>query len=73
VRQSYSEVQISRSAEARSESSLCDIKQLVQVDLFDSELEAARELLKHKFVRAAGAIAGVLLENTWHRSVKTTT
>ena len=41
---------------------LFDIKQLVQADIFDSELEAARELLKHKFVRAAGAIAGVVLE-----------
>jgi hypothetical protein len=30
--------------------------------LFDSELDAARELLKNKFVRAAGAVAGVVLE-----------
>ena len=35
---------------------------IVQADLFDSELEAARELLKNKFVRAAGMIAGVVLE-----------
>lgn len=47
---------------ARFESSLFDIKQLVQADLFDSELDAARELLKNKFLRPAGAIAGVVLE-----------
>ena len=31
-------------------------------DLFDSELEAASELAKNKFFRAAGAVAGVVLE-----------
>lgn len=46
----------------RFESSLFDIKQLVQADLFDSELDAAKELTKHKFFRAAGALAGVVLE-----------
>ena len=35
---------------------------MVQADLLDSELEAASELLKHKFMRAAGAVAGVVLE-----------
>jgi hypothetical protein len=47
---------------ARFDTSLFDIRQLVQADLFDSELEAARELAKHGFVRAAGAVAGVVLE-----------
>jgi hypothetical protein len=46
----------------RFESSLYDIRQLVQADLLDSELDAARELLKHKFMRAGGAVAGVVLE-----------
>lgn len=50
------------SAQLRFESSLFDIRQLVQADLFDSELEAARELARKKFLRAAGAIAGVVLE-----------
>jgi hypothetical protein len=54
---------ILKSAEARFESSLFDIKQLVQADLFDSELDAARELNKKGFMRGAGAIAGVVLEN----------
>ncbi len=56
------QTQILESAEARFESSLTDIRQIVQADLFDSELEAARELLKCGFDRAAGAVAGVVLE-----------
>jgi hypothetical protein len=53
---------IIEATKARFESSLFDILQLVQADLFDSELDAARELAKHKFTRAAGALAGVVLE-----------
>lgn len=53
---------ILKSAEAYFESSLFDIKQLVQADLFDTELDAARELNKKGFIRGAGAIAGVVLE-----------
>jgi len=53
---------ILESAEVRFESSLFEIKQLVQADLFDSELDAARELNKKGFTRGAGAIAGVVLE-----------
>jgi len=53
---------ILRSVKARFESSLFDIHQLVQADLFDSELDASIELAKNKFTRAAGALAGVVLE-----------
>jgi hypothetical protein len=53
---------ILKSCKARFESSLFEIRQLVQADLLDSELDAARELAKHKFYRAAGAVAGVVLE-----------
>ena len=53
---------ILRSANSRFESSLFDIKQILQAHLFDSELDAARELSKNGFLRAAGAIAGVVLE-----------
>lgn len=56
------QLNILKSAEQRFESSLFDIKHLVQADLFDSELEAAKELTKKGFVRGAGAIAGVVLE-----------
>ncbi|ATC33373.1 hypothetical protein CA606_14100 [Caulobacter vibrioides] len=53
---------ILKAAERRFESALFDIRQLVQADLFDSEIGSARELLKNKFLRAAGAVAGVVLE-----------
>jgi hypothetical protein len=56
------QIAIVKSVKARFESSLFDIRQLVQADLFDSELDAAEELAKHKFGRAAGAVAGVVLE-----------
>jgi len=53
---------ILESVKGRFESSLFDIRQLVQADLFDSELDAAKELAKNKFARSAGALAGVVLE-----------
>lgn len=53
---------ILQAADRRFRSSLFEIKQLVQADLFDSELDAGRELAKNGFLRAAGAIAGVVLE-----------
>jgi hypothetical protein len=56
------QLDILRACKTRFESSLFDMRQLVQADLFDSEIEAARSLLKHGFGRAAGAIAGVVLE-----------
>jgi hypothetical protein len=58
----YTQCAILASIEARFESTLFDIKQLVQADLLDSELEAARELSKGGYLRAAGAVAGVALE-----------
>jgi hypothetical protein len=56
------QLNILKSAQQRFTSSLFDIRQLVAADLFDSEIEAARALVKNKFLRAAGAIAGVVLE-----------
>lgn len=53
---------ILKSCEKRFESSLFDIKQLLQADLFDSEIKVAEELNNKGFIRAAGAIAGVVLE-----------
>ncbi|MDR2967489.1 MAG: hypothetical protein LBU74_06035 [Methanobacteriaceae archaeon] len=53
---------ILKSVSSRFTSSLFDIQQLVQADLFDSELDAAKELTKKGFIRGAGAIAGVVLE-----------
>lgn len=56
------QVSILKAVQARFDSSLFDIQQLVRADLFDSELDAARELSKNGFHRAAGAVAGVVLE-----------
>lgn len=53
---------IMKAVKSRFESSLFDIRQIVQADLLDSELEAADLLVKHGFVRAGGAIAGVVME-----------
>ncbi len=53
---------ILKAVKKRFESSLFDIRQLVQADLFDSELDASGELAERGFLRAAGAMAGVVLE-----------
>lgn len=62
INQFEQQLNILKSLERRFESSLFDISQLVQADLFDSELDSAKELNKNKFTRGAGAIAGVVLE-----------
>lgn len=54
--------EILKSAKRRFTSSLFDIRQIVRADIFDSELDGAKELLKNGFLRAAGAIAGVVAE-----------
>jgi len=46
----------------RLNSSLFDIRELAQADLFASELDAAESLARSGFRRAAGAWVGVLLE-----------
>jgi hypothetical protein len=56
------QVAIVEAARTRFASSLLDIRQVLQADLFDSELQAAEHLAKYKFFRAAGALAGVVLE-----------
>ena len=58
----FNQLDILKSVEARFDSTLFDIKQFVQADLFDSELDTAGELASHGFLRAAGAVAGVVLE-----------
>jgi hypothetical protein len=56
------QVQIVSAARQRLDSSLFDIRSLVQADMFDNELDAADELNNKGFGRGAGAIAGVVLE-----------
>jgi len=53
---------ILRAAENRFESSLFDIRQLVQANILDSEIDIARVLRKSGFLRAAGAVVGVVIE-----------
>lgn len=43
---------------------LSAIKSIVQAELFDSELDQARELAKNGFILAAAVVAGVVLETT---------
>lgn len=57
------QVAIVEAAKSRFKSSLYEIRQLVAADLFDSELAAAEELAKKGFLRPAGVVAGVVLEN----------
>ena len=56
------QLSIVKSIKDRFQSSLFDIHRLAQADLFDSELDAAKDLAKNKFARAAGTVAGVVLE-----------
>jgi hypothetical protein len=64
------QIRILLSAKSRFTSSIFDLKQIVQADIFDSEIEAAKELLKNGFIRAAGAIAGVVLERHLHHIIE---
>lgn len=61
------QVQIIESLNSRFSSSLFDITQLVQADVFDSEIDSAKELNKKGFLRAAGAICGVVIEKHLHQ------
>lgn len=56
------QLNILKSAQRRFDSSLFDIEQLIQADLFDSEIDVATELNRKGFMRGAGAVAGVVLE-----------
>jgi hypothetical protein len=56
------QVKILESILHKYDSLLFDISHIVQYQLFDSELESARELNNKGFYRGAGAVAGVVLE-----------
>lgn len=53
---------IVQSLKERFDSSLYEIKQLLQAGIFDSEIATARELHKKGFLRAFGALCGVVME-----------
>ena len=56
------QIAILESVQQRFKSSLFDMRQVVQADVFDSELDSAKGLVKSGFYRAAGAVAGVVME-----------
>ncbi len=56
------QLMILKSVKVKFESSLFNIKQLLQADLLDSEIDSSKELLKNGYLRASGVIAGVVLE-----------
>jgi hypothetical protein len=62
IRNFQQQLSIVKGLQRRFESSLFDIRLHLQAEMFDDELEAAMYLLKNRFLRAAGAMAGVVLE-----------
>ncbi len=56
------QLNIVKSLRRKYKSSLLGIKQILQAQLFDSEIETAQELCDNGFLRAAGVVAGVVLE-----------
>ncbi len=47
----------------RLDNVLFQMEQLLQAELLDQQLQAARQLAKNQFSRSAGAICGIVLEN----------
>ena len=45
------------------DSSLSNVRGILEAKLFDNELDSARHLLENGYLRASGAICGVILEN----------
>ena len=56
------QLNIVRAAKETLGSALIDLTSILQADLFDSEIDSARALAKSGFLRAAGAICGVVIE-----------
>jgi len=56
------QIEILNSCKAIIDSKLSDIEGVLQSELFENELETAKDILKKKHVRLAGALAGVTLE-----------
>lgn len=51
-----------KAAKGSLDSTLMDLKAVLQADLFDSEIDTANALAKAGYLRAAGAICGVVIE-----------
>lgn len=61
------QIDIVESAQARLDFKLADIQGVIEARLLGDELSAARELLDAGYLRAAGAVAGVVLEHHLQR------
>lgn len=57
------QVLILMSAASRLDDILSNIQGILQADLFDSEIDAARDLKRNGHLRAAGVVVGVVLES----------
>ena len=55
-----------KAAKVALQSTLMDLKAVLQADLFDTEVETAGALAKAGYLRAAGAICGVVIEKHLH-------
>jgi len=58
----YNQLKMVEACLNKFDSRVLDMQTILQADIFDSELESASHLLKMGFLRAAGAICGVVLE-----------
>jgi len=56
------QLNIVKAAREKLDSALIDLTAILQADLFDSEIESAKALAKAGYLRAAGAICGVIIE-----------
>lgn len=56
------QLSIVKAAKYTLESSLLNLTTILQADLFDSEIESAKALAKAGYIRAAGAVCGVVIE-----------
>jgi len=56
------QLNIVKAAREKLNSTLIDLTNLLQADVFDSEIDSAQALAKSGFLRAAGAICGVIIE-----------
>lgn len=57
------QINILNSVFERMDNVLFQMQQLLQAELLDQELLSARQLAKNQFLRSAGAICGIVLEN----------
>lgn len=56
------QLNIVKAARDKLDSALIDLTAILQADLFDSEIDSARALAKAGYLRAGGAICGVVIE-----------